>query len=182
MSPHKLVRPGPIPSGASIPTIQNRMSKVIEDSIRGHPRATDLEGLACPRTKSPPPKAPAGPAPQVAPTSSYRLNNGDDFHHEYPAMEGLGARFSSYLEKRTESNAGFSKPPGSNQGWESHQGQSHQYRYHYQQQPQQPMTSSNYVVQAQQPRKRSSPSSNMQVLPPKKQHVESGVDYSFHKG
>ena len=34
-----------------------------------------------------------------------------DFHHEYPAMEGLGARFSSYLEKRE-----FPGNPGNSKG------------------------------------------------------------------
>ena len=92
-------------------------------------------------------------------------------------MEGLGARFSSYLEKR---GADFQAPSNSKgqpaPSWpEHHPNASYRYPGHFQQQ--QPMTSTYNMP----PRKRSSPSSS--VLPPKKQHMDSaGVDYSFHKG
>ena len=188
MSPQKLVRPPPSSSSMS------RMSQVIEDSLRaGHPAAVaqaaaaavargaggpELEGLACPRTKSPPPGngVPGGAHPN--PKSQI------DFHHEYPAMEGLGARFSSYLEKRggdfpTASTGASSKgPPGPGPGnWpEHHPNASYRYPGHFQQQ--QPMTSTYNMP----PRKRSSPLTSS-ILPPKKQHIDNaGVDYSFHKG
>ena len=95
-------------------------------------------------------------------------------------MEGLGARFSSYLEKRADFPPGSSSKgapaPGAGGNWpEHHPNASYRYPGHFQQQ--QPMTSTYNMP----PRKRSSPSSS--VLPPKKQHMDSaGVDYSFHKG
>ena len=76
---------------AEAPTML-RMSQVIEDSIRGHVKASELEGLACPRTKSPEGVPPVVPAPS---SSSLRAQSS---RAEYPAMEGLAARFGPYME------------------------------------------------------------------------------------
>ncbi len=172
LSPQKLAR------ASAAASTMSRMSQVIEDSIRGqHPdsRPTELEGLACPRTKSPT----NNPPPPLPPNKhqGYRLNGGgnnDDFH-EYPAMEGLGARFGSYMAKRQQG----SEPPPSSHHWEQHPPSS-SYRYpgHFQQQQFNPNVPH---------RKRASPSSassSMPVsLPPKKQHMDpGGLDYSFPKG
>lgn len=186
LSPQKLVR---TPTSSAALTM-SRMSQVIEDSIRGHPgpRPSELEGLACPRTKSPPPQVPPPSQPNKLPPgpppAGYRLNgggNGGEDFHEYPAMEGLGARFGSYLAKRTstesESFAGKPHHHGGGSWGDQHPHPNSSYRYpaagHYQQQQQ---------YNSMPPRKRASPSSSMPVLPPKKQHVDSGVDYSFPKG
>lgn len=210
MSPQKLVRQPP----------SSRMSQVIEDSIRGLPGPrppSELEGLACPRTKSPsppvPPPNPVGPPglPHLPPGS--KAFHGDDYR-EYPAMEGLGARFNSFMNRKVENNDLLDGPhggqpqlpPHSHGGpgsrafdkrgpWEQ-QHPNNAYRYpghHYQQQQQPPMSvtpggpSSGHhgppgsYGGSLPPRKRASPS-GMPVLPPKKAMVDSGVDYSFHKG
>ena len=107
-----------------------RMSQVIEETIRGGPGArgpSELEGLACPRTKSPLPSGggPPGPPPGVPASSkhpaSFRHNtgNGDDYQ-DYPTMEGLGARFGPYMTKRVENNDLIVGPPPVPGGRNSH--------------------------------------------------------------
>ena len=111
------------------------MSQVIEETIRGGtgPRPSELEGLACPRTKSPQPSGggpPPGAIPQGPPgmpPSSKHGHPGGGFRHNgggagtgngdpdfgapttlpqmnMPQMEGLSARFNSHMFKRVESN------------------------------------------------------------------------------
>ena len=191
ISPQRLARHNsipPQPQQASIRLSQviedslrnhpgSRQSQVIEDTLRNHPgsRPSDLEGLACPRTKSPTPapavlmassSRPLGPPPQSSGYPGGRPPHGppnEDFH-AYPAMEGLGARFSSIMEKRHASvpvssaadviERSFSHPP-KREPWDHQHGppqphpQDHpNYRYpngpypppphHQQQQQQQP--------------------------------------------
>ena len=147
------------------------MSQVIEETIRGGggPRPSELEGLACPRTKSPvppgpggPPVPPPGPPSSKHPAGSFRGHNGGNGNgndlHDYPAMEGLSARFNSNMFKRVEnsdlmtSSGGRSahpnKPPGGPLGgpngpWESqHPNSAYGYRSAHFQQQQQPPTGS----------------------------------------
>ena len=118
-----------------LPTMNSamRMDQIIEESLgnhsgpgrgRGPPQPSNLEGLACPRTKSPNPPQPTSmmnPSVVQRPPHLGRgpppgaVNSAEDFH-EYPAMEGLGARFSSIMEKRhaasssTPSEAGGPPP------------------------------------------------------------------------
>ena len=111
MSPQRLARHNAIPQPQQ--ASMTRMSQVIEDSLRNHPgprpsviedslrnhpghRPSDLEGLACPRTKSPNPPAimpsvsrPLGPSPAGSGYPGGRPPPNEEFH-EYPAMEGLG--------------------------------------------------------------------------------------------
>merc|ERR1719228_1295167 len=126
MSPQKLSRPS-MPGSASS---MSRMSQVIEETIRGAPGPrgpSELEGLACPRTKSPPPSGggPPGPPPGVPTGSkhpaSFRHNtgNGDDYQ-DYPTMEGLVARFGPYMTKRVENNDLIVGPPPVPGGRNSH--------------------------------------------------------------
>ena len=109
------------------------MSQVIEETIRGGQSArgpSELEGLACPRTKSPQSSGggPPGPPPGV-PTSSkhpasfrHNTGNGDEYQDypttmptgmptSMPTMEGLGARFGQYMTKRVENNDLIVGPP-----------------------------------------------------------------------
>lgn len=116
-----------------LPTMNSamRMDQIIEESLgnhsgpgRGRPPgppqpSSNLEGLACPRTKSPNPPQPTSmmqqpPSSVVRPPHLGRGPppggpNSEDFH-EYPAMEGLGARFSSIMEKRTHAAVASSTP------------------------------------------------------------------------
>ena len=109
----------------------SRMDQIIEESLGNHsgpgrgrppgpPQASsNLEGLACPRTKSPNPPQPTTmmqqpPSSVVRPPHLGRGPppggpNSEDFH-EYPAMEGLGARFSSIMEKRAHAAVASSTP------------------------------------------------------------------------
>merc|ERR1719281_2424542 len=78
-----------------VPSV-SAMSQVIEETIRGVPGArgpSELEGLACPRTKSPLPSGggPPGPPPGVPASSkhpaSFRHNTGNgDEYQDYPTM------------------------------------------------------------------------------------------------
>ena len=191
------------------------MSQVIEETIRGAPgpRPNELEGLACPRTKSPLPSGsgPQVPQPPVPASSKHPANfrhnggNGGDDYHDYPAMEGLSARFNSYMTKRVETNDIMTTSGGRNShpskpgggplpnAWESqHPNAGYGYRSAHFQQQQQPPTGSHGPPGpppppmgssagtygnsvTQPPRKRASPSSSMPVLPPKKQHVNDSV-------
>ena len=186
------------------------MSQVIEDSLRSHgghgpphgppggppPRQSDLvEGLACPRTKSPNP--PGAMMPSASRSLHPSSTSGFAGRNEYPAMEGLGARFSSIMEKggpdgpaqMIERSFAHQPPPPKRDSWDHPPQPAHpnsrypgQYpgQFPGQQPPQQapPMPSNNFGIP---PRKRASPSS-MPVLPPKKQHMDMAEDYRFQKG
>ncbi len=216
--PQKLVRQNSLPPQAS------RMSQVIEDSIRGHVAAAaagggpvggrpELEGLACPRTKSPPPPEqqqqraygggrlngghPDQQPPQPPPSSSAPTSR------SYPAMEGLGARFSSFMEKSRPQDverASYPPPPPAGSKFPPHRGspgggvgvppppqdapismmQNSRSSY-----PgggggpppsgyhPAPPTGSSPSYSSMPPRKRASPSSHP-ILPPKKQHMDPG--------
>jgi hypothetical protein len=93
----------------------SRMSQVIEESLRGGgapaaraPAATkDLEGLACPRTKS----------PFGTRSDASGRSNGGDRGHEFP-VEGLAARFGhqrapyNWQHPAQEGQSGYSRGYG----------------------------------------------------------------------
>ena len=206
MSPQRLVRHNSIPQPQQAASM--RMSQVIEDSLRSHgghgpphgppgppPRQSDLvEGLACPRTKSPNP--PGAMMPSASRALHPSSTSGFAGRNEYPAMEGLGARFSSIMEKggpdgpaQMIERSFAHQPPPKRDSWDHPPQPAHpnsrypgQYpgQFPGQQPPQQapPMPSNNFGIP---PRKRASPSS-MPVLPPKKQHMDMPEDYRFQKG
>lgn len=103
--------PGTLPTSASAAAGGSRMSQVIEESLRGNferraPAASkELEGLACPRSKSP-----FGSRPE----SSGRSNG--DRGHEFP-VEGLAARFGPQRPYWQHPPQDGQQPPTYNRGY-----------------------------------------------------------------
>eukprot|EP00095_Tigriopus_kingsejongensis_P006310 maker-scaffold61_size441589-snap-gene-3.32 protein:Tk06310 transcript:maker-scaffold61_size441589-snap-gene-3.32-mRNA-1 annotation:"histone h3" len=170
--------PPPVASeGAN--NLSRTMSQVIEDSIRGHLSGSrrgggELEGLALPRTKSPEPSPPrsalpmgaGGDRPSVPPGT---VRNGGN---NYPAMEGLAARFGTYMAAETKRSIGEHPRDRYLASLAARE-----------QEPPHPSSSSRVVLPGAD-RKRGSPSltSPGPVLPPKKQHLDENPDYRLpHK-
>ncbi len=145
-----------------------RMSQVIEDSIRGHVKASELEGLACPRTKSPPPpraSASHQPGPPPPPPAS---SSGVGPRPDYPAMEGLAARFGPYMDRTSKADRFDRRAPPTSSPMALHD-------------PRRPLSASSLPGSGGRP-PQPSPLPSPPILPPKKQHLDDHPDYRLPKG
>jgi len=174
-----------------------RMSQVIEDSIRGHVvKASELEGLACPRTKSP--ERERERFPPAVPTSSASASSSSlrppSSRADYPAMEGLAARFGPYMEsvnKRDHQRPEHQipppppPPPPSSTTSPQHRSLPSGSRGGLPPPPLPPVSSPMSFHDARRPPSSShsnrppqpSPLPSPPVLPPKKQHLDDHPDY-----
>ena len=185
---------------AEAPTML-RMSQVIEDSIRGHVvKASELEGLACPRTKSP--ERERERFPPAVPTSSASASSSSlrppSSRADYPAMEGLAARFGPYMEsvnKRDHQRPEHQippppPPPPSSTTSPQHRSLPSGSRGGLPPPPLPPVSSPMSFHDARRPPSSShsnrppqpSPLPSPPVLPPKKQHLDDHPDYRLPRG
>ena len=196
------VEPAGIPGNPReyLPRAENhtmhRMSQVIEDSIRGHVKASELEGLACPRTtKSPERERERERLPPTSSASSSSLRPPSS-RADYPAMEGLAARFGPYMEsasKRDRIDHPIPPPPPSSTTSSSQHRTlppSGGSRGGLPPPPPPPVSSPMSFHDARRPPSASHSSRPPQpsalpsppVLPPKKQHLDDHPDYRLPKG
>ena len=183
-----------LPRAEPAPTML-RMSQVIEDSIRGHVKASELEGLACPRTRSPErerERERLPPSVSVSSASSSSLRPPSS-RADYPAMEGLAARFGPYMEsvtKRDRLDHQIPPPPPTSTTSSQHRTLPSGSRGGLPPPPPPPVSSPMSFHDARRPPSASHSNRPPQpsalpsppVLPPKKQHLDDHPDYRLPKG